>query len=80
MEKEAYSLEDTIDSLLMRAKQQRRFSFVALLNEVTVRAAKVTMFIAVLELLKRQIFTIHSVTEGPNDGSLKDVTLVSEIV
>ena len=59
-------MEDTIDSLLMRAKQQRRFSFVALLNEVTVRAAKVTMFIAVLELLKRQIFTIHSVTEGPN--------------
>lgn len=80
VEKEASSLEDTIDSLLMRAKQQRRFSFVALLNEVTVRAAKVTMFIAVLELLKRQIFTIHSVTEGPNDGSLKDVTLVSEIV
>ncbi|SUP40613.1 segregation and condensation protein A [Veillonella criceti] len=80
VEKEAYSLEEMIDSLLLRAKQKRRFSFVALLNEVTVKAAKVTMFIAVLELLKRQTFSITAPIVEGNDGSLQDVTLISEII
>ena len=54
VEKDAYSLEDMLDSLLLRMRSGERMSFRHLLTSGHNKTEMVTSFMAVLELLKRQ--------------------------
>ncbi|MDY3973792.1 ScpA family protein [uncultured Veillonella sp.] len=80
VEKEEFSLESKIDELFLQAKQHRSLSFKSLLDNSRVRAEKVTIFLAVLELLKRQVFTLGPVREDEYNHEIIDVTLYSAVV
>lgn len=54
VEKDAYSLEDMLDSMLLRARSGERMSFRQLLKSSHNKKEMVTVFMAVLELMKRQ--------------------------
>ena len=54
VEKDAYSLEDMIVSLASRARRGERLAFRELLVAIESKSGMVTIFMAVLELLKQQ--------------------------
>lgn len=54
VEKDAYSLEDMIVSLASRARRGERLAFRELLVAIETKSGMVTIFMAVLELLKQQ--------------------------
>lgn len=54
VEKDAYSLEDMLDRMLLRARSGERMSFRGLLRASENKKEMVTLFMAVLELMKRQ--------------------------
>lgn len=80
VEKEEYSLEDKIDELLLMAKTKRSISFRELMDNAPVRAEKVTIFLAVLELLKRQVFSLRAQREDGITSAAEDITLISAVV
>ena len=59
VEKDAYSLEDMIISLSSRARRGERLAFRDLLIAIETRSGMVTIFMAVLELLKQQQLIMH---------------------
>ena len=60
VEKDAYSLEDMLDTMLLRARSGDRMSFRRLLVSSRDKKEMVTVFMAVLELMKRQELVIIS--------------------
>ncbi|MBS4912686.1 MAG: segregation/condensation protein A [Veillonella sp.] len=80
VEKEEYSLENKIDELLLLAKTKRSISFKLLMDNAVVRAEKVTIFLAVLELLKRQVFSLRAHKEETAGHGVEDITLISAVV
>lgn len=56
--RETFSIEETIRSLLHRLHREGRLSFYTLMHSSLYREEKVVTFIAVLELLKRQVLLI----------------------
>ena len=56
--RETFSIEETIHSLLHRLHREGRLSFYTLMHSSLYREEKVVTFIAVLELLKRQVLLI----------------------
>ena len=58
VEKDAYSLEDMLDTMLLRARSGDRMSFRRLLVSSRDKKEMVTVFMAVLELMKRQELVI----------------------
>ena len=63
VEKDAYSLEDMIVSLSSRARRGERLAFRDLLIAIETRSGMVTIFMAVLELLKQQQLIMHYESE-----------------
>ena len=58
VEKDAYSLEEMLDTMLLRARSGDRMSFRRLLVSSHDKKEMVTVFMAVLELMKRQELVI----------------------
>ena len=71
VEKDAYSLEEMLDTMLLRARSGDRMSFRGLLVSSHDKKEMVTVFMAVLELMKRQELIIL-----PGDRE-DDITLVN---
>lgn len=71
VEKDAYSLEEMLDTMLLRARSGDRMSFRGLLVSSHDKKEMVTVFMAVLELMKRQELVII-----PGDRE-DDITLVN---
>ena len=71
VEKDAYSLEEMLDTMLLRARSGDRMSFRGLLVSARDKKEMVTVFMAVLELMKRQELIIL-----PGDRE-DDITLVN---
>ena len=71
MEKDACSLEEMLDTMLLRARSGDRMSFRVLLVSSHDKKEMVTVFMAVLELMKRQELIII-----PGDRE-DDITLVN---
>ena len=63
VEKDTYSLEDMIVSLSSRARRGERLAFRDLLIAIETRSGMVTIFMAVLELLKQQQLIMHYESE-----------------
>jgi scpA/B protein len=63
VEKDTYSLEDMIVSLSSRARRGERLAFRDLLIAIETRSGMVTIFMAVLELLKQQELIMHYESE-----------------
>ena len=60
MEKDTYSLEDMILSLSSRIRRGESLCFRELLIAIETKSGMVTIFMAVLELLKQQVMEMRS--------------------
>lgn len=89
VEKDAYSLDDMIISLSSRARRGERLHFRELLQNIGTRSGMVTVFMAVLELLKQQeihmfyedddiVFTQPIISESSDIESDDHITLPKE--
>ncbi len=73
VEKEAFALADKISELEEAAVTGERLSFAVLLAQGRNRSEKVTIFLAVLEVLKRQLFEL-TVADDEDDVYLTGIT------